>query len=240
MEAEFSQTFPFRVPIMPLSVLILEDDHVLRERLCDILNLEGIAAAGVGTLHSFRAWRKSHECDVLVVDRDLPDGDGLEAVRLYKETHNGRTVVVSGHASLEHRIQGIHADTDYYISKPVDPTELIELLRQYETRNAHGGESGWIYDTRRWKLHAPGGQIIPLTQSETKVISCFVETAGLTIPRADVIKFLGKSVDSYDPRRLEIMIRRLRKKVKDHGAELPLNTVYGGGYSFVENLRKSE
>ncbi len=170
----------------------------------------------------------------------MPDGDGLEAVRVFRETGHGRAVVISAMASSQHRIQGLDADVDYYIGKPVEPKELLALLRQYEHRLASEGKIGWVFDTRRWCLISPDGQTITLTQSEIRVLSCFVEAAGLPRDRNEIIEALGKTIEDYDPRRLEIMIRRLRNKVKNHGLDLPLATVYGGGYCFTENLRKLE
>lgn len=58
---------------MPLRILIVEDEHLFRDSLRDLLNLEGFLADGVESMASYRAWRQTHGCDVLIVDRNLPD-----------------------------------------------------------------------------------------------------------------------------------------------------------------------
>lgn len=106
---------------MTLRVLIVEDDHDYRDALCHIFNLEGFSADGVGTIASFEAWRwrSTHQLDVLIVDRQLPDGDGLEALARYRQVANTPAIVLTALGQLPERIAGLEADADYYLVKPV-------------------------------------------------------------------------------------------------------------------------
>lgn len=221
---------------MPLSVLMLEDEIAFREAMCDILNLEGVAASGVGSLASFQAWRKTHSCDVLIVDRNLPDGDGLEAVRQYRQGSDGPVIVLTARGQLAERLEGMNADADYYLQKPIDSQELLAVLRRIERRLAAAVSSNWLLDKETWSLVTPDAKAIELSRNELCVLCCFVERAGMTVKKAELVKALGHDVETYDPRRLEVMVRRLRGKVEHEVRDFPLVTIYGVGYSFNARL----
>lgn len=220
------------LPTMPLRVLLLEDEIPFREAMCDILNLEGIAASGVGSLASFQAWRRNHSCDVLIADRNLPDGDGLDAVRLHRQASDGPVIVLTARGHLDDRVEGLNAEADYYLQKPLESQELIALLRRIERRLEDKSEANWRLDRESWTLLTPNGRRIELTRNELCVMSCFVERAGIAIEKSELIKALDQDPISYDLRRLEVLIRRLRNKVEQQTKDFPLVTVYGAGYSF--------
>lgn len=219
---------------MPLRILIVEDETDFREGLCDLLNLEGFQALGIGSVASYRAWRTSNSCDLLILDRNLPDGNGLEILKVHRRTENTPAILLTGAGQIEDRIEGMNADADYYLVKPVVIEELIAILRRFERKLDEVGQAdAWLLDPVRWHLTTPGGIKIALTKNEMAIIACFIEKAGMTVSRGDVIEALGGDPRTYDPRRLEIAIRRLRKKMEEGTTEtFPLTTVYGEGYTF--------
>jgi DNA-binding response OmpR family regulator len=219
---------------MPLRVLIVEDETDFREGLCDLLNLEGFQAYGVGSFASYKAWRASNSCDLLILDRNLPDIDGLEILKIHRRTENTPAIMLTGAGLIEDRIQGMNADADYYLVKPVMTDELIAILKRFERKLNEAGQADvWMLDLVRWQITTPDSIKISLTKSEVSIMACFIEKAGMTVSRDDVIEALGGDPLTYDPRRLEIAIRRLRKKMEDNTTDVfPLTTVYGEGYSF--------
>lgn len=225
---------------MPLRILLVEDEPDYRDALRDILNLEGFVADGVGTISSFVAWRRTHSFDVLIVDRHLPDGDGLEVVKLHRQADNSPVIVLTARGQVEDRVAGMNADADHYLVKPVAIAELIALLRRLERRSqAQGEPQSWVLDPVSWRLHPPVGADVSLTHREILLLGPFVERAGLTVTREEIVRGLNEDPTLFDPRRLEVMVRRLRTKVEEAtAAELPLSTVYGVGYVFNGLLAK--
>lgn len=224
---------------MPLRILIVEDETDFREGLCDLLNLEGFQAHGVGSLASYKAWRVSYTCDVLILDRNLPDGDGLDILKMHRRTEDTPAIFLTGAGQIEERVKGMQADADYYLVKPVVVDELIAILKRLERKlNDAGQADAWLLDTVRWKLTTPDGVKVSLTQNEVSIMACFIEKAGMLVGRDDVIEALAGSADlDYDPRRLEVAIRRLRKKIEEHEIkDFPLTTIYGKGYTFNSPL----
>lgn len=219
---------------MALQILFIEDEAPFRDALCDICNLEGFAASGVGSIQSFQAWRNTHRCDVLVVDRNLPDGDGLEAVALHRAVSNGPVIVLTARGQLDERLQGFNADADYYLHKPVAPEELMALLHRLQ-RNAPQSQaepSKWLIDAAGWQLRRPDGSVVELNRNEVQVLTCFIDQPGVARSKSELIISLGCDPAVYDPRRLEVLMRRLRNKVDVPGCTFPLTTIYGVGYSF--------
>ncbi len=226
---------------MSLRILIVEDEELFRDSLRDTLNLEGFAADGVGSIAGYRAWRQSHSCDVLIVDRNLPDGDGLEVIKIHRQTEAGPIIVITCRGLTEDRILGLNSDADHYMVKPIVTDELISLLARLSRKNELSATKGspWVLNPVNWRLQNVGAVSVVLTRNEFALVNCFVERAGLAVNRDEIIKALGEEVEGYDIRRLETLVRRLRLKIKAAGSqELPLTTVYGKGYVFNGHLSR--
>lgn len=226
---------------MSLRVLIVEDEQLFRDALRDTLNLEGFAADGVGSIASYRAWRQSHSCDVLIVDRNLPDGDGLEVIKIHRQTESGPIIVITCRGLTEDRILGLNSDADYYIVKPIVTDELVSLLARLARKSEHSLVRGnsWVLNPVNWRLQNVGADSVALTRNEFILINCFVEKPGHPVNRDEIIEALGEEVAGYDVRRLETLVRRLRLKIKATSShELPLTTVYGKGYVFNGHLSR--
>lgn len=91
----------------------------------------------------FLAWRSTHPLDVLIVDRQLPDGDGLEAVALHRQSSDSPVIVLTALGQLPERVAGMEADADYYLVKPVVMDELIALLRRLQRKQQLSESQYW-------------------------------------------------------------------------------------------------
>jgi two-component system OmpR family response regulator len=223
-----------------MRVLIVEDEVDYRESLRDLLNLEGFMSDAVGSLASCEYWLKTHRCDVIIIDRMLPDGDGLSVLRSGMLEDQVVKIVLSARGQVGDRVKGLDADADYYLVKPVNYDELRALLhRQQRKLSMSTYHQDWCLDRVCSVVHSPNGHIISLTRRETSVLGVCVSTEGTAVLRATFITALNESPDVYDPRRLEVLLRRLREKIeRQSGLEFPLVSVYGVGYSFNARLRQ--
>lgn len=222
---------------MTVRILVVDDETDLCSGLCDLLQLEGYEATGLGSIADYHEWVQKHSYDLLLLDRTLPDGDGLDILRAHRAAHQTPVIIMSGKGGREDRIAGLDADADYYLVKPVEYDELITLVRRFIRRMEIPVAEIYRLDAQRWKLLMPDGGVIPLTRNEMSLMSCFVEQPGEAVSRDEIIRALGGRPDAYDERRLEVLVRRFRKKIGDAGYEnFPLSTVYGTGYVFNEQL----
>ena len=95
----------------------------------------------------------------------------------------------------------------------------------------------WHLNAISWSLTAPDGSTVKLTRSETLLLNALASRPGQTVPKDALIGAIGHQPDTYDPRRMEIMIRRLRNKVKTQSSiQLPLETDHGMGYAFAAQI----
>jgi len=125
MSAAYGEGAPGR-PSRP-TVLVVEDDDLNRKLLLRMLQAQGYEAKIAGDGESALATIASAPPDLVLLDVGLPGIDGFEVCRRIKHASTTRlipVVVVTGMGAREHRISGIHAGADDFITKPFDGEEL--------------------------------------------------------------------------------------------------------------------
>lgn len=214
-------------------VLVVEDETDLRATIVSFLNLSGFIADGVGSHAECDAWFNTHDCDLIVLDLGLPDGTGLTIAQSLKAGRRCGIVIVTARGELDDRLRGYEVGADQYLVKPVDLRELAAVLRVLHER-LPVLEPIWELNLLTWRMTAPNGRQARLTKSEVAALKPLMEVPGQVTLRGVLAESLGLRVADYDPRRMEILIRRLRKKiVVETGLSIPIETVHGLGYVFT-------
>ena len=218
--------------------LVVEDDPDQREAIVTFLNLEGIAADGVGSLGLAERWLSIHRLDILVMDLGLPDGDGLDWIAQQSDLKDKGVIVTTARGLPEERVKGVKTGVDSYLVKPIHLEELTAVVQNlYRRLIKPQQEEGWVLDVLGWELIAPNRERLRLTRSETLVLNVLGGCGGAGASRDALVAGLGHNPDLYDWRRMEILVRRLRGKVEQNlKIPLPLRTVHGFGYAFTEPL----
>ena len=218
-------------------VLVVEDEAPLRDAMVTFLKMEGLSAEGVGTLHAANLWRASNEMDLMILDLGLPDGDALRWLEVHPAGQAG-LIISSARGHPQERIAGMQAGADAYLVKPVQLEELSLLAHKLLKRLRTPTSTAWVLDEVNWTLTNPAGQLLKLTHSETLVIHRLSQSPGKAISKNDMALALGHQPAAYDMRRMEILIRRLRKKARNTlGDDLPLETAHRYGYAFTAVLK---
>lgn len=215
-------------------VLVVEDEADLRDALVSFLRLDGMAAAAAGSLLEAQACLQQQHFDVILLDLGMPDGDGLDWLRQREDLLQTGLIITSARVAKAHRLSGIRCGADAYFVKPVDLEELSLQVLNLTRRVRRAQPACWRLDETQWALLTPSGLSVKLTQSEIRFLSPLMRTPGAPVERQVLVASLGHKPDYYDARRMEIMVRRLRKKIDQLGAEpLPVETVYGRGFAFT-------
>lgn len=222
-------------------VLVIEDEADLREALSSYFLLDGFSADSAGSLQEANARLNDLHYDVILLDLGLPDGDGLDWLRQRNDLMTTGLIITSARGTKAQRISGIRCGADAYFVKPVDLEELSlhvgNLARRVRRHTSHG----WELQEVDGKMVSPSGITVKLTRSEVHFLLPLMQNPGISITRDVLIARLGHSETYYDTRRMEIMVRRLRKKIEAQcGEPLPVETVYGRGFAFTAdaNIRQ--
>lgn len=217
----------------PTRILVIEDEPDLREAIVSFLCMEKFDAFGAGTLSEAERWMARHHFDILMLDLGLPDGDGIEWLSARNDLGNRGVIIATARGAAHDRLLGLKAGSDAYLMKPVQLEELAIVAHRLALRTRSAVRQ-WQLDTLSWQLSDPEGASVKLTGSETRLLGYVCRRPGTVIPREELIAGLGYDPLTYDPRRLEILIRRLRNKARDQlCSALPLESVYGKGFSFT-------
>ncbi|MDA0252490.1 MAG: response regulator transcription factor [Actinomycetota bacterium] len=221
----------------PIRVLLVDDEPALTNLLKMALHYEGwqIEVAGDGK----EAVAKYHEFgpDLLVLDIMLPDIDGLQILKMIRESEGYTpTLFLTARDSVLDRVNGLTAGADDYLTKPFSLEELVArlrgLLRRSKAMEAPGDEvlkvGDLVLDGASREV-TRAGESIPLTVTEFELLRYLMRNPRRAIDRAEILDrvwnydFGGRSsvVDLY--------ISYLRRKI-DTGREPMIHTVRGVGY----------
>jgi two-component system, OmpR family, response regulator len=223
-----------------MRLLIIEDDRDAASYMEKGLKESGHA---VDVVHSGREgllMAAGGEYDVLIVDRMLPELDGLSLVRTLRATNNNTPVLfLSALGQVDDRVKGLRSGGDDYLAKPYAFSELLARIESLGRRRqgplSSGPETVLRYDDLVMDLLARrverGGREIDLQPREFKLLEVLLRHAGQVMTRTMLLEKVWDY--RFDPQTnvIDVHISRLRQKI-DKGFPHPLiHTVRGAGYS---------
>ena len=176
---------------------------------------------------------------MIVLDRMLPDLDGLAVVAALRATAIATPVLfLSALGRSEHRVEGLEAGADDYLAKPYDPAELVARVRALR-RRASGRVHSHVIVHGSFECHLKartafrGERHLALSPKEFDMFRYFMENAGEVVTRAMLLREVWNM--NFDPQTnvIDVNIGRLRRKLEE-GATAPLlETVWGSGYRLL-------
>lgn len=218
------------------SILCVEDDATMAEHIAQGLREAGyhVDIAGTGTLGLELAMAGHYVA--IVLDRMLPELDGLTLLSRLREAGNRTPVLMlSALASLDERVKGLRAGSDDYLTKPFELAELLARLEAVQRRAVPSGEVTRLVEgdleldllARRvtW-----GGRRIDLQPREFRLLEYLVRHRGQVVTRSMLLE--GVWDYHFDPGTnvIDVHVSRLRKKLDEGGAGNIVQTVRGTGY----------
>lgn len=218
-----------------MRILLVEDDPALTEALSGHLAGQGFVVDRAATLADARLLVENAHYGALVLDRGLPDGEGLDLVRQLRQRGLGLPVIVlTARSDVHARIAGLDAGADDYVSKPFAPDELVARLRAVLRRNGafQGPEiacANLLFDTEHQSLTIDGHHVA-LTMRETTLLALLLRRAGLVVTRRVAEDQVFASSEILGSNALEVCVHRLRQKLDAAGSEAEILTVRGVGY----------
>ena len=221
-----------------MKILIVEDDPDARSVL-----VQGLAECGHRTdcapnATEGLALAKTGDFDALIIDRMLPDGDGLDIVTaLRAQGIMTPAVFLSALNEVDDRIMGLRAGGDDYLAKPFSFLELLARLEAVLRRKEAAPETilrvGDLEMNLITRTVKRAGTEITLMPREFRLLEFLMRHTGQTVTRTMLLEGVWKYRFEPETKILDVQMSRLRQKI-DRGFEVPLiRTVRGAGYCIV-------
>jgi two-component system OmpR family response regulator len=223
-----------------MRVLLIEDDQSVADYIVKSLQENGFVVDHVVDGNDGLVAVAQGEYDVMIIDRMLPQVDGLTIVRSMRSADNNTPVLVlSALGEVDDRVMGLKAGGDDYLTKPFAFDELLARLEALLRRVDNGGPQTRLkvadleMDLLSHKV-ARGGEKIILQPREFRLLEYLMKHAGQVVTRTMLLENVWDY--HFDPQTnvIDVHISRLRQKI-DKGFDRPLlNTVRGSGYMLNE------
>jgi DNA-binding response OmpR family regulator len=220
-----------------LRVLIVEDDPTLAGLLADSLRAHKIDPAIAATFAEGEAHATRTTFDVLILDVRLPGGTGFElCAALRRRGITTPVLMLTALDAVDDRVQGLGSGADDYLTKPFAVKELVARLGALTRRRpAMVPTTHRIADLEvdlATRVVRRDGRPLALTAKEFALLELFVLHRGEVLDRATITAHVWD--DNHDPfaNLLEVLVRRLRRKIDDGFEPKLLATVRGAGYRF--------
>lgn len=218
-------------------LVVLEDHTDLREEMMDYLTSRGYAVWGVGSAEALYKQLLHKPMDILLADLCLPGEDGLEVIEHIRGLKPCGIIAVTARGAREERLEGMAKGADYYMVKPVDLAEL-EANIQALWRNLIGKAEQESGSAARWRLTvqgdlcSPEGQRCRLSEQERQVLEELMANSGQIVSKHALHEVLFPHATTLDTHRVDVVVSRLRKRLRNEQMDLPLRVVFGKGLAF--------
>jgi DNA-binding response OmpR family regulator len=224
---------------MSMRILLVED----HERLANYVKigleknrfLVDIAGNGEEALLMLE---ESHY-EAVILDLGLPDCDGLDVLRtLRRRSHTIPVLVLTSRIDTADKVVGLNAGADDYLAKPFALEELIARLHALLRRPQEVLGSALVlgnleFDTGARAVRV-GDRNIEFSRREMELLEHLMRRSGRVLPKSVLASTLSSRGDELSTNTLEVLVHRVRKKLRSSGALAKIHTVHGVGYMMAD------
>jgi DNA-binding response OmpR family regulator len=231
------------------NIYVVDDEAPAREMVGDYLKLHGFEVTLCDGGAALRAAIANKAPDLIVLDLNMPEEDGLSIVRALKQHGTVPIIMLTATASPIDRVVGLELGADDYIAKPCELRELLARIRSVLRRSAaaapaqavaaSAGASAPIRFGTKWLdvdaqvLRDEEGNEHPLVSSEFALLKAFAENPKRVLSRERLLDLAeARDREAFD-RAIDVRITRIRRKIEpDPAHPTVIRTVRGAGYLF--------
>ena len=221
-------------------ILLVEDHERLAQLVSNGLNAAGIAVDSVQRIDA--AWSALQQVSygALVVDRGLPDGDGLALLKRLRDAELSiPCLVLTARDALRDRVEGLDAGADDYLPKPFAMDELVARVRALLRRPAdclpvEPGHGDLQLRPADGMLHC-GEECVSLATSEMQIMLLLARRGGDTVRRSALESAAWGLSEAVTPNALDVALHRIRRKLRAIGSRQKIVNVRSLGYALRED-----
>jgi two-component system, OmpR family, response regulator len=221
-----------------MRILLVEDNAELAGHIVRRIRSDGFVIDRVGSIDEAKQAVEDEAYALMLLDRRLPDGDGLSFVPFIRYRRPGvRIMVLTALDAIDNRIEGLDAGADDYLTKPFNLDELMARIRASLRRP--GGERappvviGGLHYDMDTRSATTGGLPVPLLRRELALLDTLVRRAGRVVPRDALIAAIYELEEDIQPHTLTTLVCRLRSRLDEARAGVKIHSSRGLGYMIM-------
>jgi two-component system, OmpR family, response regulator len=232
-------------------IVIVDDEQPAREMVGDYLRMHGFSVSLCDGGASLRRSLAQQVPDLIVLDLNMPEEDGLSIIRDLKQRTSVPIIMLTATASAIDRVVGLELGADDYLAKPCELRELLARIRSVLRRSIQGQQPAppagaapaldhsrvrfgtkWL-DHDAQALRDDQGNEHPLTASEYGLLKVFAANPKRVLSRDRLLELANaRDAEAFD-RAIDLRIMRIRRKIEpDPTHPSVIRTIRGGGYLF--------
>lgn len=220
-------------------IMIVEDDKALLNGITLALKCADMEVVPCHNIKSAQTRLAGVNFDLVILDINLPDGNGLDLLRELKKTSAMPVIMLTANDMETDIVAGLEMGADDYITKPfslaVLRARVNTQLRKQTAKNANRFEQdNFVFDFDLME-YFKNGTSVELSKTEQKLLRLLTDNKGITLKRSVLVdRIWTDSADYVDENALSVTLKRLRDKLEDNPAKPQyIKTVYGIGYTWA-------
>lgn len=224
-----------------MKILLVEDEPEMASVLIEALNNHNFLIDHASTLSEAATAVANFRYDLIILDRQLPGGDGIKLLKRMRASGNSVAVLVlSARGDVVDRITGLEEGADDYLAKPFDFSELLARIRALVRRPSDLRDDKVTVANLEYDhvIHEAcvNGRILPLAKKETLLLDALIRRFGRVVPREILMESVFSFNDQVQPNALDLHISRLRHKLNEASSGLKISVIRGVGYFLGEEI----
>jgi len=221
------------------NILIIDDDERLRELLDEYLTEKNYKIYHSDDFNSGKEILEYFIFDLVIIDRMMPSGDGINLINIIKEKSNTPVILLTAMGEPENKIEGLKIGADDYLAKPFEPEELflriqklLNLFSDINERSEIINFGDFTYNINDLQLKRKNN-IIYLTEGENKLLIKLINKKNDIVLREELAE---QDYDESELRKVDVQVTRLRQKIEKNPKQPHfLKTIRGKGYKLICN-----
>ena len=221
------------------NILIIDDDKRLRELLDEYLTEKNYKIYHSDDFNSGKEILEYFIFDLVIIDRMMPSGDGINLINIIKEKSNTPVILLTAMGEPENKIEGLKIGADDYLAKPFEPEELflriqklMNLFSDINERSEIINFGDFTYNINDLQLKRKNN-IIYLTEGENKLLIKLINKKNEIVLREELAE---QDYDESELRKVDVQVTRLRQKIETNPKQPHfLKTIRGKGYKLICN-----
>jgi two-component system KDP operon response regulator KdpE len=207
-------------------VLVVEDEQQMLRFLRTALSAQGYEVREAVTAAESIVEATTHNPELILLDLGLPDGDGIDLTRRFREWTRVPIIVISARGREDDKVAALDAGADDYLTKPFSVNELLARMRVALRHAAQAGtdtsstviEVGDLRVDQVRREVAVGGREVRLTPTEYRLLVLMAANAGKVLTHRQILKEVWGPSHAGQTHYLRVFMAQLRRKIEDDPA----------------------